>query len=60
MDDNTPGCAMLAFRARFAGASSAGFQPFVAAAAKVKSLVQSHRMLRTLGNEDQTQSEIRK
>jgi ribonuclease BN (tRNA processing enzyme) len=32
----------------------------IAADAKVKRLVLSHRMLRTLGNEDQTQSEIRK
>ena len=32
----------------------------IAADANVKSLVLSHRMLRTLGNEDQTQAEIRK
>ena len=32
----------------------------IAADAKVKNLVLSHRMLRTLGKEDQTQSEIRK
>ena len=32
----------------------------IAADARVKSLVLSHRMLRTLGKEDQTQSEIRK
>jgi ribonuclease BN (tRNA processing enzyme) len=32
----------------------------IAAEAKVKNLVLSHRMLRTLGKEDQTQSEIRK
>jgi len=32
----------------------------VAADAKVKSLVLSHRMLRTLGKEDQTQAEIKK
>jgi ribonuclease BN (tRNA processing enzyme) len=32
----------------------------IAENAKVKHLVLSHRMLRTLGNEDQTQSEIRK
>ena len=32
----------------------------IAADANVKHLVLSHRMMRTLGNEDQTQSEIRK
>ena len=32
----------------------------IAEDAKVKQLVLSHRMLRTLGNEDQTQSEIRR
>jgi len=32
----------------------------IAADAKIKNLVLSHRMLRTLGKEDQTQSEIRK